>query len=167
MPTIPKDETRSSLYDGTQVSKADARMEANGTIDELNCHIGLLITELPKEWHEEFHTIQRHLFAIAAVIAGFSHPRMLPGTDEVAQLRMRITEMEEQTGPFRGFILPGGCRAAAQAHICRAVCRRAERAVVATGCHPELVPYLNRLSGFFFSCAQLLNIINKTDEINL
>ena len=163
---MKKDETLSRLYDGTPVPKTDPRMEANGTIDELNCHIGLLTCDVPDDFRKELHDIQRRLFGISAIIADAPNPKNVPGEEETARLRTRIAEMEIHTGGFRGFVLPGGCRAAAQAHVCRAVCRRAERRVIATG-HEELVPYLNRLSGYFFVLAKLLNNFYNSDEIIL
>lgn len=157
------DHGTTSLADGTIVTKNDQKIEACGTLDELNCHVGLLLTmNLPEEYSGMLDTIQRRLFAIGASMSGTTYPKDFP-------TEMHIMQMEQfiNTAPtFHGFILPGGHPSAAQCHICRAVCRRAERHVVAC-CRTDLVPYLNRLSDFFFALALELNIFYGVAEKNL
>ena len=114
----------------------------------------LLTMNLPEEYSDMLDTIQRRLFAIGASMSGTTYPKDFP-------TEMHIMQMEQfiNTAPtFHGFILPGGHPSAAQCHICRAVCRRAER---------HLVPYLNRLSDFFFALALKLNIFYGVAEKNL
>ncbi len=163
--------------DGVQVSKADPCVEVCGEIDELNSHIGLLVAYLStskesvsspaacifKEWCAELNAIQRHLFAIGALMAGASSSLWLPGAAEVSRMDIFIAE---NAVPFSGFVLPGGQVAAAQAHICRTVCRRVERRVLAAG-GVKVLPYLNRLSDFFFTLSLKINEISGIKEIKL
>lgn len=148
--------------DGSTVPKDDASIEAYGTIDELNSHIGLLATQLPADWRSELLDIQRHLFAIGAYLAGVPSPDYFPTAADVAHLEALMDAMP----PFSGFVLPGGSPAAAQAHVCRTVCRRAERRVL-TAKYPNALPYLNRLSDYFFCLSRKTNLFREIDENKL
>ncbi|HRF86005.1 MAG TPA: cob(I)yrinic acid a,c-diamide adenosyltransferase [Alloprevotella sp.] len=161
------------LADGTRVSKCDARIEACGTLDELCSHIGLLASLLPDSQCKELQEVQRRLFALSALTAGTSAPRYLPGATETAQLETLINTMTEEEGNgFGGFILPGGCEEAARAHVCRTICRRAERRMVATGTFDDdpgaaALAYINRLSDYLYALALNLNKFHKEKEIIL
>ena len=155
-PIIPRD-VFTSLPDGESVRKDDLRIQACGSVDELNSYIGLLLTDVPINLVSELQTIQTNLFSVGAIVAGRAMKEGWPTTDDVDSLKSRITDFNQQCGAISSFILPGGCHAAALAHICRTICRRAEREIVATEKY-EVVPYMNRLSTYFFHLARYLNL---------
>jgi len=154
------DEGETSLLSGGRVGKDHPRIEAYGTIDELNSVLGLLATEsLPDGIVERLQGVQSALFSIGSSLAD---PESKQTPDEsdwaVEPLEGWIDAMEESLDELRAFILPGGCRGAALAHVARTVCRRAERRVLSIGeVHPGIVPYLNRLSDALFVLARFLN----------
>lgn len=154
------DDGSTGLGDGTRVSKASARPAAMGDVDELNSHIGLLLCEdLPAGVRELLTDVQHQLFHLGGELS-------MPGygllkDEALAQLDAALAQHNAQLPRLAEFILPAGTRAAAQAHVCRTVARRAERAVVALG---EAEPlraaprqYLNRLSDLLFVLARVLN----------
>ena len=145
------------LGDMSRVAKTHPRIEAYGTVDELNSHLGLTLTleDLPDRYDEWLRRVQNDLFDLGADIAAPEDPererlRILP--DQTAWLEQRCDEVNETLVPLKSFVLPGGSRAAAHLHVCRTVCRRAERLAVACGeeLNPEVVRYLNRLSDLLF-----------------
>ena len=139
------DAGETSLGDGRRVSKASARIAAYGTVDELNAHIGVLRTlELPDGWDAWLARIQNELFDLGADLcvpeeerpdrsSERERTRLRVDKSQVAWLEARCDEVNEQLPPLTSFILPGGTPAAAQLHVCRTVCRRAEREIVALG----------------------------------
>lgn len=149
-----------SLYSGGRVGKDHPRIEAYGTVDELNSLIGLLSTEpLPDGFGDRLVEIQSVLFAIGASLAD---PEAKLETDAVAwqtgPLEQWIDAMDAELDPLDAFILPGGSRPAAMAHVARTVCRRAERRVLSVApVEPGIVPYLNRLSDALFVAARRIN----------
>lgn len=153
-----------TLVDGRHVPKSAPVIESVGAIDELSAHIGLLAARMADGSAVPLQNIQRRLFAIGARLAGVSSPHFFPDDEAVRRLEALIDSSE--AGTFDGFVLPGGHPLAAQAHVCRAVCRRAERCVVAAEC-PEAVPYLNRLADYFFALASEINQNNGFPEIKL
>lgn len=154
------DKGQTGLLGGERVAKDDARIEAYGTVDELNSHVGLLRAWAGPMHDELLASIQQRLFTIGSHLASSNEAererfRLEPIIDEdVTKLERAMDSMDKDLEPLRSFILPGGHQAVAQAHVCRTVCRRAERRVVslssATSVQPELVRYLNRLSDLFF-----------------
>jgi len=145
------------LGDMSRVAKTHPRIEAYGTVDELNSHLGLTLTleDLPDRYDEWLRRVQNDLFDLGADIAAPEDPererlRILP--DQTAWLEQRCDEVNETLPALKSFVLPGGSRAAAHLHVCRTVCRRAERLAVACGeeLNPEVVRYLNRLSDLLF-----------------
>jgi cob(I)alamin adenosyltransferase len=145
------------LGDMSRVPKTHPRIEAYGTVDELGAHIGLALTvdELPEPYRPWLRRIQNDLFDVGADISAPEDParerlRVLP--EQTAWLEERCDEVNATLPPLRSFVLPGGNRAAAQLHVCRTVCRRAERLAIACGdeVSPETVRYLNRLSDLLF-----------------
>jgi cob(I)alamin adenosyltransferase len=146
------------LGDMSRVPKTHHRIEAYGTVDELNAQIGLVLTVdgLPPDYREWLARVQNDLFDVGADIAAPENPegrerlRVLP--DQTAWLEARCDEVNAGLAPLKSFVLPGGTPAAAHLHVCRTVCRRAERAAIACGddCSPEVVRYLNRLSDLLF-----------------
>ncbi|QTD45407.1 cob(I)yrinic acid a,c-diamide adenosyltransferase [Ottowia testudinis] len=154
------DDGTTGLGDNTRVSKASARPMAMGDVDELNSHIGLLLCEdMPVDVRELLVDIQHQLFNLGGELSipGFE----LLKDDALAQLDEALERHNAALPRLQEFILPAGTRAAAQAHICRTVARRAERAVVALGEHEAVrdAPrrYLNRLSDLMFVLSRVLN----------
>jgi cob(I)alamin adenosyltransferase len=155
------DAGQTSFFGGSRVPKNDERIEAYGTVDELNSFVGVARAS----WAEspidsELATIQSDLFDLGAQLAspGLSRFTGVPA-DRIADLERRIDEMERDVEPLTSFILPAGTAAAANLHVARTVCRRAERLVVALGdtSHGTAIAYLNRLSDFLFVAARFTN----------
>jgi cob(I)alamin adenosyltransferase len=147
------------LGDMSRVAKTHPRIEAYGTVDELNAQIGVTIatTDLPGSYAEWLARIQNDLFDVGADIAAPDDPestrerlRVIPSQTE--WLEQRCDEVNATLAPLKSFVLPGGTPAAAQLHVCRTVCRRAERLAIAAGpeVNAEVVRYLNRLSDLLF-----------------
>src|SRR5579863_6617641 len=131
------DTGQTSLAGGQRLPKNDARIEAYGTVDELNSFIGLAresARELP-ELHRILGRVQHELFNLGSILAtmpGDVHPKQARITAaDSEQLEREIDQMNEELPPLRSFVLPGGSRLNAELHICRTVCRRAERVCVA------------------------------------
>src|SRR5215213_10146587 len=158
--TRPGDAGETGLGDGSRVGKDSARVAALGDIDELNSAIGVLLAEeLPKEVREALDQVQHDLFDLGGELSIPGHAML--GDAQVAALESWLEEWNAPLAPLKEFILPGGSRAAAAAHLARTVCRRAERSLVALG-HAEPVSaparqYLNRLSDLLFVGGRLLN----------
>ena len=167
------DTGKTSLTGGERVDKDDTRVCACGETDELNCHIGLLLTLVTKGPDSELLSLaQRHLFLLGT---------RLPATPasaservceaDVQRIEQAIDRLQNGTPQPDTFILPGGTTAAAECHICRAVCRRTERHVAALArrydIEPLILQYLNRLSDYFFALAMNLNFITETPEKKL
>lgn len=154
------DEGTTGLGDGSRVSKDSLRVHAMGEVDELNSVVGLLlIEELPEATRALLTDVQHDLFDLGGEL---SIPGMNLLADEgVGRLERELDAMNDTLAPLKEFILPGGTRAAALAHLARAVCRRAERAVVALSAAEKVreAPrhYLNRLSDLLFVLARYLN----------
>jgi cob(I)alamin adenosyltransferase len=168
------DKGKTSLVGGQRVSKACIRLEAYGTIDELSAHLGLLAAGLP-EGHEQMmvERIQNCLFNVCTNLAtDQSKTPLYPSAHlpegEIALLEQEVDTIMHELPEAQGFILPGGTREAAQAHVCRTVCRRAERRIVALSeeadVSPEVQQYINRLSDYLFVLAKKLNFIAGKQE---
>jgi cob(I)alamin adenosyltransferase len=155
-----------SLFGGTRVPKNDSRIEAYGTIDELNAFLGVARASWSASpIDEHFARIQSDLFDIGAHLASPGSSRFA-GIDpeRITELERAIDAMESELAPLRNFILPGGCTAAAHLHVARTVCRRAERLIVALHDEPSIV-YLNRLSDFLFVAARYANLKHGVDDV--
>jgi cob(I)alamin adenosyltransferase len=161
------DAGETGLFDGTRVSKNDPRVDAYGDVDELSAWIGVVRAEqLPPDVDERLGGIQRDLFALGSMLADPTH-RIAKRVDKatltpasVKSLEGAIDAFETELSPLKRFIFAGGTPAAAQLHLVRAVCRRAERGVVSLGADavdPLAIQYLNRLSDLLFVMARLLN----------
>jgi cob(I)alamin adenosyltransferase len=153
------DSGETHLGDMSRVPKTHSRIEAYGTVDELNAQIGLALTvpELPERYAEWLRRIQNDLFDVGADIAAPEDPesarerlRVVP--EQTAWLEQRCDEVNAELEPLKSFVLPGGSPAAAHLHVCRTVCRRAERRAISCGdqLNAEVVRYLNRLSDLLF-----------------
>lgn len=149
------------LGDGSRTAKDAPRIQALGEIDETNAAIGVLLCEaLPDELHQMLRRVQNELFDLGGEIC-------IPGSTIIqeAQIKWLEESVDQLNAPLprlKEFILPGGSRAAAQAHLARTVCRRAERAVVTLAQNESVAPcarqYLNRLSDLLFVIARSLNL---------
>jgi cob(I)alamin adenosyltransferase len=161
------DAGETSLFDNSRVSKADARVDAYGEVDELNAGLGAArAAGLDEDLRDVVETIQQELFAVGARLADPSSriagrvTKAVVGEVAIARLEQTIDTLEAELPPLRKFILPGGSPAGALLHLARTVCRRAERRVVALGAdavEPAVVIYLNRLSDLLFVMARAAN----------
>lgn len=162
------DKGQTSLYKGGRVPKDEPRLEAYGTLDELNSVLGLATAHLPadaglKEVRAQLARIQKDLFSLGAQLAtrGEEKPAWHIKPEDITALETAIDQMETELTPLRTFILPGGHPAGAAFHLARTVCRRAERGVVTLArdeaLDPQIVQYLNRLSDYLFVLARFTN----------
>ncbi|WP_312094749.1 cob(I)yrinic acid a,c-diamide adenosyltransferase [Niallia sp.] len=160
---------------GGRVLKDDIRVEAYGTVDELNSFVGLAVAQLVGEQFadikEDLEKIQHELFDCGGDLASISARRQLKLTEEaIAYLEERIDVFMEETPDLERFILPGGIEAAATVHLARTVTRRAERLVVTLVKTNEDIPelplkYLNRLSDYFFALARVINYRSNVADV--
>lgn len=159
------DAGETGLLGGVRVRKDSARIEAYGTVDELNALLGTARTEeLTEDLNQLIETIQHQLFQLGAELAAPDAPSQ--GTTRIDDphvrwLEERIDSLDSGLPPLKSFILPGGTRAAATLHVARSVCRRAERRVVQLGATESVsttvVTYLNRLGDLLFVVARFAN----------
>lgn len=175
--TATGDRGTTSLVGGTRVSKDNIRLEAYGTVDELNAYIGMLNSHenIPSETRKLLLSIQNKLFNIGAYLATEAETGQQPEpfgltTADIEKLERAIDILDSELPPLRNFVLPGGCRAASIAHLCRTICRRCERRIITLQnsgiyIHETIIKYINRLSDFFFILARFNNIHNQIDEI--
>ncbi len=168
------DNGTTALVDGSRISKDSDRLEAYGTIDELNSHIGLYMSLEPKSPEiPTLLTVQHRLFDIGGYLAcPPSDTPLLPAgvTDaDITALEQAIDRTDALLPRHRQFILPGGSQAAAQAHVARTVARRAERRLTTLArtstVDPAVLRYVNRLSDYLFALARFSNVAHKIDEI--
>ena len=172
------DQGETDLVGGQRESKASLRIEAYGTVDELNSHVGLLTAILREKGDdttiaEELERIQNCLFNVGTYLATDTtctplYPSAMLPEGEVQWLEARIDEMQHHLPPLPGFVLPGSCVLSAQAHVCRTVCRRAERTVVRlmehTDVADEMLSYLNRLSDYLFVMSRKMTFVEGKEE---
>lgn len=169
------DKGYTSLLGGTKVLKNNLRIEAYGTIDELNSFVGLLSDHLQANASQfvdllfQLNIIQNDLFKIGSIISkdplkdvGFE----LPSVDEndIKKLEDWIDYMDSNLPELKNFILPGGHLAVSSSHICRTVCRRAERLCVLESIPTDILIYLNRLSDYFFVVGRMISHKLKISE---
>ena len=166
---------KTSLVGGQRVSKASERLEAYGTVDELSSHLGLLASLLADGVDKALIIrIQNCLFNVCTNLAtdqeqtALSPSAHLP-EGEIELVEQKIDEIMKLLPEKQGFVLPGGTQEAAQAHVCRTVCRRAERRIVALSeiakISPEVLQYVNRLSDYLFVLAKKINFNANQSEI--
>jgi cob(I)alamin adenosyltransferase len=159
------DKGETGLVTGQRISKSSIRIDCIGSLDELNSFIGLSLTEeVPKIVRDVLHVIQHNLFDIGGEIA-------TPGSNSTEETKVKylekiIDDLTSRLDILREFILPGGCKAAAQIHVARAMCRKAERSCIALGnVNPITLRYLNRLSDLLFTIARYLNAAAGIDHV--
>jgi cob(I)alamin adenosyltransferase len=144
------------LGDMSRVPKTHPRIEAYGDVDELNAQLGVTLTVegLPAQYAQWLRRVQNDLFDIGADLSvphGGDRDRLRVKPEQVTWLETACDEVNETLAPLKSFVLPGGTPAAAHLHVCRTVCRRAERrALLVDDGNPEVVRYLNRLSDLLF-----------------
>lgn len=174
------DKGSTSLYGGVKVSKTNIRIEAYGTTDELNSFLGLINAHTShKDVVNQVLVIQEKIFVLGSELAtpkeklylanGKSRIPEMIQDQEIDVLETWIDEWEKTLDPLTHFILPGGGRASASAHVARTICRRAERNVVALSeveeIRPELQKFLNRLSDYLFVLARVLAKLDNQPEV--
>jgi cob(I)alamin adenosyltransferase len=178
------DDGRTLLLGGQRVWKDDPRVQAGGAVDELASWLGLVAVELPVDRPElamQLRQVQGELFSVGAVaqlqgrLEGQVALRSV-GAKESARMERWIDAMEGELPSWDGFVMPGGCRAAASAHVARSVCRRVERELAALarqaeddggGVLLEAVMYVNRLADFLFVLARFCNRLANVEEVRL
>lgn len=173
------DKGDTALYGGTRVSKASARVDSYGTIDEVNAFIGLAKSEITDEQIiTQLKKIQFDLFTVGSEAAtpadklflanGKARLPLTIAEEDIEKLERWMDEMEEKLEPLQYFILPGGGKAATSLHVARTVCRRAERGLVflneSEEVRPELIRYLNRLSDYLFVLARYVSRLQGEKE---
>ena len=163
-----------SLVGGTRVSKCHPRVEAYGTVDELNAHIGLLaemIRDIDSRQFDLLKEVQQRLFVVQTLLATEKEvPFQLPQLPDTAvdDIEHQIDELQAQLPPFRSFVMPGGTLPSAQCHVARTVCRRAERCIVKLSeqspVDNRIARYINRLSDYLFVLSRHLVISQGAEE---
>lgn len=168
------DTGETSLIGGRRVLKSDPRIEAYGTVDELNCFAGWLRDSITNEHHRKsLLQIQNTLFLVESYLAwepGTKADHIPPfDTNEITFLEQEIDNMEKDLPVLTSFIIPGGHVHNSLGHVCRTVARRAERMIIALAKEQEVpeftIKYMNRLSDYFFVLARHLSMLNGAEEI--
>jgi cob(I)alamin adenosyltransferase len=169
------DKGETSLVGGVRIKKSDIRLEAYGTVDELSAHLGLLVSMMAESEERDFVIrVQNNLFNVCTHLATDQsqtplYPSAHLAEGEIEAIEQRIDQLNGALPERQGFILPGGTVAAAQAHVCRTVCRRAERRIAALAevatIAPEMQQYVNRLSDYLFILAKIINFNEGKSEI--
>lgn len=173
--TSTGDKGTTSLVGGQRVAKDDIRVEAYGTVDELNACMGMItsnpdIDEMPG-MPDFLHKMQNKLFNIGAYLAtgnNAENPIMGLTANDITEIEAKIDEIDSTLPPMRGFILPGGSQLSSLCDVCRTVSRRAERRIVTLSHESHVdqlvLQYINRLSDFFFIFARFNNINHQIEE---
>lgn len=166
------DRAQTTSFDGERIEKTSAKIAAYGDIDELAAHLGLLKAMIADsaeaaEEHAFLEHLQRHLFAVGWCLMS-AHQADVCFATLTAELERRIDGIDQSLPPLHTFVIPGNNMAEAEAHVCRTVCRRAERAVCAVAkehdTNPEILAFINRLSDYLFVLARKLNFIAHLEE---
>ncbi len=160
------DDATSGLFGGTRVDKHHLRLVCYGELDELNAFIGQLVDAAPGKAHmDTLYRVQRQIFSVSALLATEKDKRSLLHIDldlneEVAFLEQEVDRMNEALPQITNFVLPGGHPLVSHSHVCRTVSRRAERSISLLhqreGVDKGILPWINRLSDFFFVLGRLL-----------
>ena len=168
------DKGKTGLIGGTRIAKNDVRLEAYGTIDELNSHIGLLRTYAGQDISDQLIMIQNQLFKIGSYLATDSTVSDFRDSIKfedvrIEELEKSIDKLEKDLPELTGFILPGGHESVSFCHIARTVCRRSERRVLSLAEQDDIdiwiISYLNRLSDFLFVLARYFSNFFRAEEI--
>lgn len=167
------DQGKTALFGGRRVGKDSARIEAYGTVDELNAHLGFAQVAARPELSTILDRIQHELFILGADLATPLDNRNVEVTRieqrHIEGIEQQIDAIEAELSPIKYFILPGGCETAARLHICRTVARRAERLIVHLSTMEEInesdLHYINRLSDFLFVLSRYANHIEGREDV--
>lgn len=164
------DDGTTGLFGGKRVSKDDLRIEAYGTVDELNSFIGHLLDH--DHTNLLLQTIQHRLFTIGSSLAADPEKQLITPditTEDIEALEHAMDHMQEKLPDLKHFILPGGHPSVSAAHVCRTVCRRAERRCISLSrespLDPLIIRYLNRLSDYFFVLGRMLSHHHDVPEV--
>ncbi len=170
------DKGSTGLIGGTRVSKADVRLEAYGTVDELNAQIGVLISLGLKSEHADFlRNMQNLLFTVGSNLATDTFKTdyktaSVMKEEFISAVEKEIDRLDQKLQPLQQFIIPGGTHRAAQCHVCRTVARRAERRIVEMNdvysVDNKVIVYVNRLSDYFFALSRMLLQEEEVKEIS-
>jgi len=170
------DKGMTSLVGGKRVSKASPRVNSYGEIDELNSFIGLLMSEsIEKEDRDFLRTVQHRLFSIGSYLATDPNTTEFKmesqvSPESVERIEKEIDRIDAEIPKMIGFVLPSGCKSAALAHVCRSICRRAERHIYAMPdvekVETPVLVFINRLSDYLFNLARKENFRITGKEIN-
>jgi cob(I)alamin adenosyltransferase len=152
------DQGETELSNGKRVSKAHPRIQCLGALDELSCHLGLVFSIAPEGLQKTIHHIQNDILNLGGELSSPQQEKVLLQEERVTEIEAQIQRLNRDLPPLKEFLLPGGSEVPARLHLARAVCRRAEREVVAllereTG-RKLWVQYLNRLSDLLFVLAR-------------
>lgn len=168
------DKGKTGLIGGTRVSKHNIRIEAYGTVDELNSHLGILRDRAVSEnFKEELIFVQDRLFTLGSLLAADPEKSTMElpplKTEDITFLEKSIDKMESELEPMKFFVLPGGHETVSFCHVARCVCRRAERRVCELDEHvtqnPLILAYLNRLSDYLFVYGRFVSMKLGAEEI--
>jgi len=169
------DKGETSLVGGVRIKKSDIRLEAYGTVDELSAQLGMLVAMMEEGEERQFIIrVQNNLFNVCTHLATDQsqtplYPSAHLAEGEIPQMEERIDKLMKMLPERQGFVLPGGTPTASQAHICRTVCRRAERRIAALAevaqIGAEMQQYVNRLSDYLFVLAKIINFNAGVSEI--
>lgn len=169
------DKGKTSLVGGARVKKTHVRLEAYGTVDELNSQLGLLYTYLTEEVDKKLILwVQHKLFSVGSYLATDQSNTALRIESQIAdedihRLENAIDEADALLPPLKAFVIPGGSRGSAVCQVCRTVCRRAERRILTMAEEHEVTEnvsaFVNRLSDYLFVLARKMNLLAETDEI--
>jgi cob(I)alamin adenosyltransferase len=153
------DKGQTSLANGQRVAKTDVRIEAYGTVDELNAWVGMLRAAYNDD---QLDSIQNKLFNLGAELSQASGEWI--SESDVKQLESWIDAMQSVVPPQRAFILPMGSEPVVRCHVCRTICRRAERRMIEAEASPESLRFINRLSDYFFVLSRYIAYQHKEEE---
>jgi cob(I)alamin adenosyltransferase len=167
------DQGQTALYGGKRLDKDDVRIEAYGTVDELNAFIGLLNAGFVEATQNYLLSeVQKRLFTIGSNLASDPDKKMITPDikdEDITTLENAMDAMDQLLDPLKNFILPGGDVSVAHAHVCRTVCRRAERRIITLSkmshVEPKILIYLNRLSDYFFILSRYIAHSKHLEEI--
>lgn len=169
------DRGQTSLVDGSRVSKANPRLEAYGTVDELNSNLGVLRSLMENRQDKDFVLkIQNCLFSLGGYLATDQNVKDLNVacvvTEQMVEnLEREIDRIDETLPKLKSFVIPGGTMAASYCHVCRTVCRRVERLVIHLAENVEVddvvLSYINRLSDYLFVLSRKINVESENSEI--
>ncbi len=176
------DKGKTSLVGGQRVNKDDLRIEAYGTVDELNAFLGSVAVSVANEMAETpertwflgvIHRVQHELFNLGSILATLPqdmHPKQPQvRAEDIAALERDIDQVNDDLPKLRSFVLPGASRSNTDLHLCRTVCRRAERILIhasrETQLPQEAIAYLNRLSDAFFVWSRWVNVVLQKEEV--